>query len=220
MLGEAFDPTAEFTIRETCKPHWSQAGAVVFLTMRLKDSIPRELIHRWDRQRRDWLRRAGVLAVGDDDWAAAVERLDADKADRFRQRFNTQREVTLDDGLGRCELGRPPIASAVAQSLLKFDGVRYRMGDFVIMPNHVHLLTVFASEEAMQRQRTAWMRYTARTLNPVMGRTGPWWQRDPFDHLVRSPTQYDYLRDYIRDDPTNAGLPADRYLYRRLPDGS
>ena len=42
MLGEIFDPKAETLIYEHCRPHWSQAGAVVFITFRTHDSIPRE----------------------------------------------------------------------------------------------------------------------------------------------------------------------------------
>ena len=46
MLGEIFDPKAETLIYEHCRPHWSQAGAVVFITFRTHDSIPREVIDR------------------------------------------------------------------------------------------------------------------------------------------------------------------------------
>jgi hypothetical protein len=32
MPGEFFDPKGEWLIYEHCRPHWSQAGAVVFIT--------------------------------------------------------------------------------------------------------------------------------------------------------------------------------------------
>jgi len=59
MLGECFDPQSEVLIAEHCRPHWSQAGAVVFITFRTHDSIPREVLLRWDRQKQEWLRRHG-----------------------------------------------------------------------------------------------------------------------------------------------------------------
>ncbi|ELP32284.1 hypothetical protein RBSWK_03983 [Rhodopirellula baltica SWK14] len=51
MLGEPFAPSAEFSIQKRCKPHWSRAGAIVFITFRLADSIPAVVIDRWDRER-------------------------------------------------------------------------------------------------------------------------------------------------------------------------
>jgi|GEM_PF-5335153 len=59
MLGAAFDPTAETHIFEHCRPHWSQAGAVVFITFRTEDSIPRDVLELWDRQKIVWLERRG-----------------------------------------------------------------------------------------------------------------------------------------------------------------
>jgi putative transposase len=51
MLGVCFDPKGEFLIYEHCRAHWSQAGAVVFITFRTDDSIPREVLQRWDREK-------------------------------------------------------------------------------------------------------------------------------------------------------------------------
>ena len=53
MIGELFDPKAELLIHDRLRPHWSQAGAIVFVTFRTIDSIPREVIQRWDRERND-----------------------------------------------------------------------------------------------------------------------------------------------------------------------
>jgi type I restriction enzyme R subunit len=49
----------------------------------------------------------------------------------------------------------------VADSLLHFDDERYRMGDFVVMPNHVHLLANFPTVEEMKAQSDSWLHYTA-----------------------------------------------------------
>jgi type I restriction enzyme R subunit len=59
MLGECFDPKGELLIYEHCRPHWSQAGAVVFITFRTHDSIPCDVIKRWDREKTEWLRQRG-----------------------------------------------------------------------------------------------------------------------------------------------------------------
>jgi hypothetical protein len=60
MLGDWFDPNGELPVFEHCRPHWSQAGAVVFITFRTHDSIPRDVIERWDRQKQEWLALRGA----------------------------------------------------------------------------------------------------------------------------------------------------------------
>ncbi|HUY35215.1 MAG TPA: transposase [Pirellulales bacterium] len=112
-------------------------------------------------------------------------------------------------------LKRPELATIVADSLLHFDGQRYRLGDFVVMPNHVHVLAVFPTADAMKEQCDAWLHYTAFRINQAIDDKGKFWQEEPFDHLVRGPEQYDHLRQYIADNPRKAGLEPGEYHYRR-----
>ena len=60
------------------------------------------------------------------------------------------------------------------------------MGDFIVMPNHVHLLAVFGSAERMKEQCDSWLHFTAFRINQSVGAEGKFWQQEPFDHLVRS----------------------------------
>jgi type I restriction enzyme R subunit len=214
MLGDCFDPQSEFFTEEHCLPHWSQAGSVVFITFRTNDSIPREVIERWDREKEDWLGRRGIATK--QPWFRVLPSLSKqDRAD-FQRTFHRAREEFLDTCHGRCLLKRPELARIVANSLLHFDGARYRMGEFVIMPNHVHLLAVFPTAEAMKVQCDSWLHYTAFQINQAIGEKGKLWQQEPFDHLVRSVQQYEDLRKYIADNPSKAGLGPEAYLYRRF----
>lgn len=216
MLGEFFDPNGNLLVSEHCRPHWSQAGAVVFITFRTRDSIPREVVERWEREKHEWLSRRG-LHTGEH-WSAVVERLPEVERVAFLKDFERARDDFLDSCHGRCLLRRPDLSGIVADALLHFDGHRYRMGDFVVMPNHVHLLAAFPTADAMQKQCAAWLRYTATRINRALGEKGGFWQQEPFDHLVRSPEQYDHLRRYIADNPRKAGLKPGEYRYRRLDD--
>ncbi len=214
MLGELFDPKAETHIYEHCRPHWSQAGAVVFITFRLADSIPREVLSRWDREKQEWLRVRGYdsrIA-----WRELLPQLTESDRGEFLREFNRCREDFLDTCHGSCILRRAELATIVSKSLLHFDGVRYRMGDLVVMPNHVHLLAVFGSEASLKNQCDSWLHYTAFRINPLIGSKGKLWQQEPFDHLVRSIEQYEYLRDYIRKNPEKAKLNAGEFIYRRF----
>ena len=94
-------------------------------------------------------------------WSVILQTLSGkDRAD-FQKTFNRCREAFLDTCRGRCLLKRPELAKIVADSLLHFDGQQYRMGDFIVMPNHVHLLAVFSTAEAMKEQCDSWLHYTA-----------------------------------------------------------
>jgi type I restriction enzyme R subunit len=215
MLGEVFDPKADLHIYEHCRPHWSQAGAVVFITFRTADSIPRTVIEHWERQKQDWLKRRGY---GPGDSSLILKELTEQERVEFNQEFHRCREMFLDTCHGRCLLKRQELGRIVAESLFHFDGQRYRLGDFVVMPNHVHLLAAFPSAEGMKEQCDSWLHFTAFQINKALGEKGKIWQQEPFDHLVRSIAQYEYLRQYIADNPRKAGLREGEYLYRRRPD--
>jgi putative transposase len=211
MLGELFDAKAELLIEEHFRPHWSQAGAVVFITFRTHDSIPRDVIQRWEREKQEWLHRRGHQGH----WSQVVPTLEQTEQHEFKKEFNRCREDFLDTCNGRCVLRNPELAKIVTDSLLHFDGERYRMGDFVVMPNHVHLLASFATAETMKDHADSWLHYTAVQINRKLGEKGKFWQQEPFDHLVRSLEQYDYLRQYIADNPKKAKMQTGEYYYRR-----
>ena len=214
MLGECFDPKGELLVHEHCRPHWSQAGAVVFITFRTHDSIPREVVERWNREKQEWLRLRGLETEAH--WSSVVPKLPEVEQAAFRKQFNRSRETFLDTCHGRCLLKRPELAQIVADSLLHFDGQRYRMGDFVVMPNHVHLLAAFPTAQALKEQCDSWLHYTAFQINQAIGDAGKFWQQEPFDHLVRSTEQYEYLRQYIADNPRKAGLSPGEFYFRRF----
>ncbi len=109
-------------------------------------------------------------------------------------------------------LRQPELAKVVAESLQKFDGDRYELTDFVVMPNHVHLLAAFPNEEAMLKQCENWKHYQAVQINREIGSSGRFWQQDGFDHLVRSPEQFEHFRRYIADNPSKARLSAGEFI--------
>jgi type I restriction enzyme R subunit len=213
MLDEPFDPQAELLVNDRIRPHWSQAGAIVFVTFRTKDSIPAEVLQRWDREKNDWLARHNLFHGRH--WSDVLIALDESHKREFLREFNRRREDFLDSCHGLCRLKRPDLMKIIAESLLHFDGERYRLGDFIVMPNHVHLLAVFPDPKAMEKQISSWLHYTAYRINQSIGAKGHFWQQEPFDHLVRSVEQYEYLRQYIAENPQKARLKPGEYYYRR-----
>ncbi len=100
----------------------------------------------------------------------------------------------------------------VADSLRKFDGDRYDLTDFVVMPNHVHLLVAFQDQETMLKQCESWKHWQATQIHRVTHETGRFWQQDGFDHLVRSCEQFEHLRRYIANNPKIAHLAPGEFV--------
>ena len=213
FTGELFDRDADYDQWDRTRPHRHQPAAICFLTMRLNDSIPKSVIQRWHREKVDYLRRLGMAV--DRDWKRGYEQLMTEQQAKFNKQFSRQRETTLDECLGACELADPRARKEVAKTLEHFHRQRYWMGDYIIMPNHIHCLVAFLDNDVAKTQPGSWMRFSARQINPLLGRTGGLWFPEPFDHLVRSEHQLKYLRSYIADNPKKAKLKPKAFSYQR-----
>ena len=134
-------------------------------------------------------------------WREQLQALGGSKAREVLDALWNRWEDSLDTCHGACVLRNAELARIVADSLLHFDGERYMMLDFVVMPNHVHILVSFPNEQSMLTQCESWKHFTATQINRRMNRRGRFWQQDAFDHLVRSERQFWYLRDYIAANP-------------------
>ena len=213
IAGEFFDREADYDQWDRTRPHRHQSAAICFLTMRLNDSIPRSVILRWHQERIEYLQRMGVEV--ERNWKRGHEQLTAEQQAKFSRHFSRQRETTLDECLGGCELSDPRAREEVAKTLEFFHGQRYWLGDYVIMPNHIHCLVAFLDNDIAKTQPGSWMRFSAKKINQLLGSNGALWFPEPFDHLVRSENQLEYLRSYIGDNPKKAGLNKGEFTYRR-----
>lgn len=82
-----------------------------------------------------------------------------------------------------------------------FDGQRYELGESVVMPNHAHALVTPWGEHELTDILHSWKSYSAKKINQMCGRQGHFWQKESFDHIVRSPEQLERIAQYIRDNP-------------------
>ena len=107
---------------------------------------------------------------------------------------------------GACVLTRPDIGPIVAGALRHFDGERYLLGPWCVMPNHVHVLVAPLGEIALSSILHSWKSFTARQINQLLHRRGPFWEREYFDHRVRSDRWASWFAEYIEWNPVAAGL--------------
>jgi putative transposase len=207
-----FDERRAMRIYQRNLPHWRQAGCTYFVTFRLGDSIPAGVRREWEDERSRWLKRHGITYDGEvGHWREALHRLPAGDQSRFEQYFDRQVHRCLDRGLGECHLHDPACATALRDILLRDDGRHHHLGDFVIMPNHVHLLItpavgtreeaqasspcLAAVDEERHEFRSTRLESVLKSIkgasavvcNRLRQRTGAFWQADSYDHIVRSP---------------------------------
>ena len=216
MTFQLFDPDSDLRITARNLPHWYQPGVTYFVTFRLADSLPRGVLDLWHRRRDDWLARHGITRA-DENWKRRLDELPLTQQHEFHSSYSREYMDYLDRGYGSCVLRQPECSQEVASSLLHFDGARYHMGDFVVMPNHVHLLVGLIGETDLEKQCYSWKKFTAAKINRLLGRTGEFWQTESFDHLVRSPEQFEYFRSYIATNPEQAGLSRGEYHLYQCP---
>ena len=213
---QLFDAAEDVTVWEGRRlPHWSQPGAVCFATWRTWDSIPRDVLERWRQEREAWLTTLGIDPQAPD-WKMQVRNLPHAATISFRMRFAERWDNALDECRGCCPLRSLNCSAIVADSLRHFDGDRYALLDFVVMPNHVRIMAAFPSADAMSSQFKSWKHFTAVRIIRVLQRKGRFWQIEDFDHLVRSEDQFQFLRRYIEENPIRARLtPAEFRHYSK-----
>jgi putative transposase len=157
-------------------PHFDHEGLVHLVTFRLADSLPQAKRIPLDLDEVD-------------------DNLDLDEVD-----------AELDRGHGSCLLRDHDAAGIVVGALRHFDGDRYDLGPWVIMPNHVHLLLRPLPGHGLGSILHSWKSFTAKQLNARLGRSGALWQREYFDRCIRNRRHFQAAVRYTHENPVAAGL--------------
>ena len=103
-------------------------------------------------------------------------------------------------------LRSPAMAGLLVDVLLHYRNEgNYRLHEFVVMPNHFHLLITpekISLERALQLIKGGFS-YRARK---ELGFLSEIWQTSFYDHRVRDLAEYCKMRDYIHNNPVRRGL--------------
>jgi len=108
--------------------------------------------------------------------------------------------------LGSCVLGKAEVAEIVQKALLFFENRRYWLRAWCIMPNHVHTVVAPLWGHTLSQIMHSWKSFTAKEINRLLGRRGVLWERESFDHLIRSVESLEHLVQYTIENPAAAGL--------------
>jgi REP element-mobilizing transposase RayT len=169
-------------------PHWNQEENTYFVTFRLFDSLPISKLHEIRQEILQWRK-------------INPEPLSQQQEEEYSKQFTHKIHRWLDAGHGTCFLRRPTVQKEMEGILKFFEEERYRLGEFVIMPNHVHVLVTPLMEYRLDSILHSWKSFSAKRINEICERTGKVWQHESFDHLIRSPEQLARTKNYIRNNP-------------------
>lgn len=167
-------------------PH-RENKALQSITFRLYDSLPKEVIEEIKLK----------LDINEDD-----DSCDSIQYQRLRQKIAEYEDA----GYGQCFLRDERIAAIMQDTLKHFDGERYQLICWCIMPNHVHVLIEVNEGWSLSRIMHGWRSYTAKEANRILGRTGRFWMEEYYDRYIRDDNHLQKTINYILNNPANAGL--------------
>ncbi|MGI8603877.1 MAG: carbamoyl-phosphate synthase large subunit, partial [Verrucomicrobiales bacterium] len=189
-------------VAERRLPHWAKPGATYFVTFRLADALPAPLLRQWENELENW------LAHHPKPW-------DSKTAYEYQTRFVDARDAWLDAGHGSCFLKNAEATRIVAEALRHFDGDRYVLDAFVVMPNHVHVLVKALDQHSLSEILHSWKSFTAKRINLLLGRKGVLWMDERYDRIVRDVEELAAYRAYISANPNKANLREGEFVVER-----
>ncbi len=160
-------------------PHFDTDQYPQMITYRLADSLPHDVLERL---------------------IAETEKGDVERHAKFEQ--------MLDNGHGSCVLNRPEFAQIVVENLEFHDGSKYRLQDWVVMPNHAHV-GYDRPTAPMGKIVKGWKSYTSSKIKAELGTTGdgePLWQAGYHDRYARDERHFFNMQCYMFLNPVKAGL--------------
>ena len=151
-----FDPDAPLAIYGRQLPHWRQDGATYFITFRLADAMPQEKLKQWLQEKEQWLQEHPEPHTPADQ-------------DEYHRQFTDRLQEWLDTGYGKCLLRESDVSKLVEDAFRFFDGERYLLGTYVVMPNHVHVLVRPIGGHTLAEILHSWKSYTSNKINEAIG---------------------------------------------------
>lgn len=183
-----FNPATQIDIRRGGNlPHWEQGSVWYFVTFRLADSLPLAALEEIREKRERWKQ------------SSHINNLSRAERSEYYRLYSVRYEELLHAGRGSCVLCDPQIAAIVDDALHHFEGRRYLLDEYVIMPNHVHILVRPVAGHRLANILHSWKSFTANRINKKLGKSGPLWMHESYDHIVRHERAMEAIRRYIRE---------------------
>ena len=190
--------TAGFHSRDHL-PHLKKEGGSYFVTFRLAGTLPASVLQQLKQERERILQHA----------LASKRALTWQEQEELLRWHSNRVDAYLDAGHGECHLRQLAIARLVADALRFFDGKRYELRAWVVMPNHVHVVVWPRPPETLSRVLHSWKSFTSTQANKILLREGgTFWQGESYDHLIRDDDDHARCVAHTINNPVSARLCA------------
>jgi ATP-dependent DNA helicase DinG len=177
-------------------PHWTKTGGIYAVAFRLADSLPEGAVEALAVEREAIRDRV----IEQDRELTQVELV------RLHKLHEAKVDKLLDNAHGECWLRRPEIGAIVADAMMHFDGERYQLLSWCVMPNHAHAVVRPIEGHDLSSILHSWKSFSAHAINKALNRDGPVWQDESYDHLVRDDDDLRHCVQYAWSNPENAGM--------------
>lgn len=111
------------------------------------------------------------------------------------------------------DLTRQELAQTVVDAPRFFDRQRYWLYDYTVMPDHAHaILQPIARDGGTEPLRdilSSLKKWTARRINALLARRGPFWEDETYNRIIRSRREYEARATYILENAHMGGLVDD-----------
>lgn len=195
------DSSGEFSSYHRHLPHWRQPGATYFVTFRLADSIPADVLGYMRRLRAEIDARRGDPAS-------------SSLFEEYERKITQRMEDCLDEAHGACLLRDDVNRQIVRERIAHGEGRHYFVACGVIMPNHCHLLIQLLNESSLESILGQIKAYSAMRINSRVGRNGTLWQEESYDRIVRDEEHLYRVVQYIGRNPLKIRLnPPDQWRW-------
>ncbi|MFU8849286.1 MAG: REP-associated tyrosine transposase [Opitutales bacterium] len=181
-------------------PHWVVDYGCYAVTLRCRGTLPKAV-------------QTQLKEIG-----AALEAVEpaSEDAENYRRRHFAILERALDQSSGFCPFKSDTAAQEMMAFLEAYDHEKLSFEQWVVMPNHLHLLTKPMGCQAVDDFIRAWRRFksrSARAVNQTLARNGPFWQSSWYDRWIRSPDEWRKWSNYLAHNPVKAGLSPSAAAY-------
>ena len=177
-------------------PHWTKEGATYAVTFRLADSLPQSVLNEHQTRKEE-------LANQTQSSDPSVSKKANEELSELQESVI---ETACDQGHGECWMNNPAVADVIADALSHFDGERYHLFAWCVMPNHVHLLLKPIADHTLPKIVQSIKSYTANQANKLLVREGAFWMSDYYDHIIRDDEDFWNQLNYINSNPAKTGL--------------
>ncbi len=188
-----FGPYDKFYRRRL--PHWQRHDSWHFITFRLVNSLPKNIVKKLRNEEREAVK--------------TLERLFPNNLTKRKYYLHSWKFDWIDEYLdklnGKCYLHNSAAAEIVVNALAFYYPKEYDLDAWCVMPNHIHVLLKPRPNIMLPEVLKKVKRFSAKEINKLIFRKGIFWQHESYDHWLR-PGEFLHRRTYIMENTVKARL--------------